>query len=94
VYRPLPALMNDHGSLALEAEAAESGQVGLTLRADALLYGVRIEARDHRPEDNYFDLIPGYPRTVLLRPISDGGAPLRGSVEAVNLVDAVRLPRV
>jgi beta-mannosidase len=94
VYRPLPALMNDRGSLALEAEAAESGHVRLTLRADALLYGVRIEARDHRPEDNYFDLIPGRARTVLLRPISDGGASLRGSVEAVNLADAIRLPRV
>jgi beta-mannosidase len=70
--------------LVTAARRAEDGDVDLSITAERLVRGLRIEARGFELEDNGFDLEPGGERTVRLRraPHDDAGAII---VRALNL---------
>ena len=92
VYRPLRSVMTQAAAPpAAELARDESGTLALTLAADTLLYGVRIDVPDHLPADDHFCLAPGWSRIVPLRRVAESGRALEGYVEALNLPDAVRL---
>ena len=62
----------------------------VTLESERFLYAVHFDCAGFVPDDNYFHLTPGRAKTVALR--STASAPkLCGTVEAVNLDNAVRI---
>jgi hypothetical protein len=65
--------------------------LAVRLASEALVHHVRIDVRDHLPEDNYFALTPDRERVVSLRRVSESGRAFRGFVEASNIEEAVRL---
>ncbi|MEX2048852.1 MAG: glycoside hydrolase family 2 protein [Gemmatimonadota bacterium] len=92
VYRPIRSAMTGAGTPpATSLVRAGPDELTLTLTTDTLLYDVRIDVRDHLPDDDHFCLTPGRPRTVRLRRAGASGRPLEGYVEALNLLEAVRL---
>lgn len=90
VYRPIRSAMTPASTLHVDVGCGADGAPALRLDTDTTLYGVRIEVRDHRPIDNYFCLTPGRARSVELERVSAAGTALRGYVEALNLLEAVR----
>ncbi len=91
VYRPRRASMTTVASVGARMRVAEHGGLSLELTSDSILYDVRIEVRDHLPDDDHFCLTPGRTRVVELRRVEDSGRAFQGYVEALNLSDAVRL---
>jgi hypothetical protein len=62
-----------------------SGCVSVVVEADRLAYGVRVQASGFVPDDDGFVLVPGTPRTIVLRP--RGEAAFAGAVvTALNLI--------
>jgi beta-mannosidase len=92
VYRPLRTVMSPAKGVTSQVRTTEDMDVVVTLSTETILYDVRVEARDYRPLENHFCLTPGRPRSVLLRRASDSERPFQGYVEALNLVDSVRVP--
>jgi beta-mannosidase len=77
---------------ALTAAVERMGEdLAVRLASEALVHHVRIDVRDHLPEDNYFALTPDRERVVSLRRVSESGRAFRGFVEASNIEEAVRL---
>jgi beta-mannosidase len=62
----------------------------VTLQSDRFLYAVHFDAAGCVADDNYFHLMPGATKTVVLRRI-EAGEGLCGYVEALNLDDPVRI---
>ena len=91
VYRTDRSTMTTAAGVDAEVREGPRGALSVALRSASILYGVRMDVRDHRPVDNHFTLTPGRPRMVELRRISDSGRPFHGYVEAMNLVDSVSL---
>jgi beta-mannosidase len=78
--------------VALTAAVERMGQdLAVRLASEALVHHVRIDVRDHLPEDNYFALTPGRERVVNLRRVREPGRAFRGFVEASNIEEAIRL---
>ncbi|MGE0159656.1 MAG: glycoside hydrolase family 2 protein [Gemmatimonadales bacterium] len=91
VYRPVWSTMTSATSVSARVERGTGGELTVVLATDVLLYGVRIDVRDHRATDNYFCLTPGRPRTVALAPVASSGRAFQGYVEALNLLEPARL---
>jgi beta-mannosidase len=92
VYRPVRSAMTSAATPpATTLERAGPDELTLTLTTDTLLYDVRLDVRDHMPDDNHFCLTPGRPRVVRLQRAGAPGRPFEGYVEALNLPEAVRL---
>ena len=79
-------------AVSLHAEAQESGDgaYAVRLKADRFLRSVSFDAKGFLPSDNYFHLVPGRDKTVLLRP-TGGSVKFKGYVEAMNLREPVRI---
>ena len=78
--------------VALTAAVERMGRdLAVRLASEALVHNVRIDVRDHLPEDNYFTLTPGRERVLSLRRVSEPGRAFRGFVEASNIEEAIRL---
>lgn len=90
VYRPVRSAMAPASGLVAEIRREGSG-LALTLTAESMCYGVRLDVRDHLPEDDYFHLSPGRSRVVRLTRIADTGRAFQGYVEALNLSESIRL---
>ena len=58
----------------------------LAVATERLAWGVRIDVPGFRPEEDAFVLVPGVPRTVVLRPLHDGARFVGGTVSALNLI--------
>lgn len=59
--------------------------LAVTIRSKRFLHAVSITVPKHLPDDNYFDVLPGSPRTVALRPIGDVKRSPAGTLAALNL---------
>jgi len=78
--------------VALTAAVERMGRdLAVRLASEALVHNIRIDVRDHLPEDNYFTLTPGRERVLSLRRVSEPGRAFRGFVEASNIEEAIRL---
>jgi beta-mannosidase len=76
----------------LTAAVERAGQDhAVRLTSEMLVHHVRIDVRDHLPEDNYFALTPGRQRVILLRRVNATERPFRGFVEASNIAEAIPL---
>jgi beta-mannosidase len=91
VYRPVPSTMTLASGLDARATCAVDGTLNVLLTSETILYGVRIEVRDHRSLENHLCLTPGRTRSVPLRRTSDSGRSFQGHVDALNLTEPVRL---
>jgi beta-mannosidase len=71
--------------LGLRARRSGSDPVRCVLESERLAYGVRVQAPGFVPDDDGFVLVPGRPRTIVLRP--RGAAAFAGAVvTALNLI--------
>lgn len=88
--RKLPSQL-EH-DLGLEATATQvDGDVWeATLRSKRLAFAVELSLRDFRPDDNYFHLAPGRPRTTRVRATRPGARP-QGSARPLNAHTAVKV---
>jgi beta-mannosidase len=79
-----PLVPRDDLGLTAVAAPAGDGAYAVTLRAAALAWGVRVIAPGFRPTEDALTVVPGTPRTVMLRPRA-AGADLEGAtVRALN----------
>ncbi|MBI3864411.1 MAG: glycoside hydrolase family 2 protein [Planctomycetia bacterium] len=78
---------------AVNAEAVEldDGSVEVSLRSDRFLQYVSFDIRGFLPDDNYFHLSPLRSKRVRLAPSHRGDVKIKGSVEALNLKEPVRI---
>ena len=60
-------------------------RIDLTLNSDVLLQGVTFDCPTDRPEDNFFHLTPGVPRTVRFLPRPGQGGLFKVRISAVNV---------
>jgi beta-mannosidase len=70
---------------AFELTATYDGAGRLEVRSERLAWGVRVAAEGFATDDDAFDLVPGTPRTILLRPARPGTPFAGGAVTALNL---------
>lgn len=91
VYRPVRSAMTPVTGFRAEAGTGPDGTLTVSLATDVIAYDVRIRVRDHAPDEDHFILTPDRPRSVVLRRTGDSGRSFRGHVEALNLLDTVRL---
>ena len=75
----------------MESRPAAEGDVLVEISSDEFLHAVRLVAPGFRPDDNYFHLLPGSPRTVRFRR-TDPDAHFAGTLEALNLAKALAMP--
>jgi beta-mannosidase len=80
----LPAERQSGLTLAAHATPVPGGHA-VVLEANRFAYAVVVESPGHVPDDNYLNLEPGQPRTVILR-AAERCPSLRGSVTALNAV--------
>jgi beta-mannosidase len=90
VYRPDRTTMGPVASVAARVWK-EAGTLVVELDTEAILFDVRIDVRDHRPDQNHFCLLPGHTRTITVSPTVTSPRSFRGYVEAANLTEAVTL---
>jgi beta-mannosidase len=70
---------------------SSNGAYAVTLRSPALARSVYLSFGDLdvQPSDNYFDLLPGEPRTITLKaPAAASSDQLRSAMQIVSLTDA------
>ncbi len=79
------------GSVTAEAQRVGENTYKLTLLGDTFLYATHIDANGFLPDDNYFHLMPGRQKEILLTNITGGPAALKGYIEAPGLIEAVRI---
>ena len=79
-----PAAQDDTPSLEARVRRLDAGTLALDLHARRLALAVQVELSSHRPEDAYFDLVPGERRTLRLQAIGPAPRVLRGAVQAAN----------
>jgi hypothetical protein len=51
---------------------------------------VRLDIATHQCDDNYFHLAPKVTRQVRLNPTSNNKTPIKGYIEAINLVNPIK----
>jgi beta-mannosidase len=92
-YFPSGRAVPSTQDIGLTAEARPvAGGFALTLKTRAFARWVQVEAEGFRCEDQYFHLLPGSERVLMLRPVSPSTAgALRGRVLALNATAAVNL---
>jgi beta-mannosidase len=91
VHRTTPMVASPTSGLNARVETNGADQLCLHLSCDCVLYDVRIEVRDFRAADNHFCLTPGNVRTVSLSRVTDSRQGVRGYVDALNLIEPMRL---
>jgi beta-mannosidase len=75
----------------VESRPIAEGDVLIEISSEEFLHAVRLVAPGFRPEENYFHLLPGSPRTVRFQRIV-ADARFAGTLEALNLGKAYPLP--
>jgi len=90
VYVPQPLSAARPAALTAAVERVGKDHA-VRLTSEVLVHHVRIDVRDHLPEDNYFALTPGRQRVIMLRRVSATERPFRGFVEASNVAEAIPL---
>jgi len=94
VHFPLGlSLANAAAAPKITAASQPAGDVLLEIESAAFLQSVRLVAPGFVPDDNYFHVIPGTARRILLR-ARDPGARFEGTLEALNLAERLHLPPV
>ncbi|MFZ0041376.1 MAG: hypothetical protein WAK93_08720 [Solirubrobacteraceae bacterium] len=78
----------------LIAQRGANGEHSLTIGASRLLYGVRLNVPGFLPADDAFSVEPGHHRKLGLRPLADGARLQGGSLTALNLDGAIKIPAV
>lgn len=89
------------GKIRFEPQPAEALQIAVVrqsrtrvlieVRADRMIYGVRLEAPGYVPGDNHFHVAPGECRRVLFTRTAPSAAPLQLEAHAVNIAGSVQL---
>lgn len=73
------------------AEPIDDNRMQLTIRSDRFLQFVRICTNNYLAEDNYFHICPGDTKVVNLKKHIASDRRFKGSVEAVNLINSVKI---
>jgi beta-mannosidase len=88
--RMLPSHVQSDLGLEVTATPVEGDVWEATLSSKRLAFAVELSFRDFRPDDNYFHLAPGRPKTTRLRPTKAGARP-QGSARPLNAHTAVKV---
>jgi beta-mannosidase len=62
----------------------------LNITSESFLQFVRLDIATHQCDDNYFHLAPKVTRQVRLNPTSNNKTPIKGYIEAINLVNPIK----
>lgn len=75
----------------VEIIAGANGATALKITSPRFLQYVRLDLKSHAPEDNYFHLSPDYSRVINLHSTTKIPQPVRGYIEAVNLLEPIKV---
>ncbi|MEY2422435.1 MAG: beta-mannosidase [Acidimicrobiaceae bacterium] len=77
--------------LSAEATPDSAGQWMLTIRSRRFAQSVALQVEGFRPDDNWFHVAPGTPRTVMLEALGPDTAAPSGEIRAINTVSGCRI---
>jgi beta-mannosidase len=83
---PLTIRERENPRSAADPRVEGSDPLMLAVATERLAWGVRIDVPGFRPEDDALVLVPGAPRTIVLRPLHAGARFVGGTVSALNLI--------
>lgn len=83
--------MEDGVNLTTQIFQLPSGDYQLDLSSDKFLYSVNVDAPGFLPGDNFFNLIPGVSKSILLKARDIHEKKPKGYVSAINLYEDVRI---
>jgi len=88
-HRVIPSQTATH--LIAEAVQDETGDYRVHVQSDIFLYSVHFEVDGFIPSDNYFHLLPGVRKEILLRKVSHEEKKFKAYVTALNLQESVKV---
>ena len=71
-----------------EAEFKEDGSVIFSIQSECFLQSVQISAKGYRPAENYFHLLPGQQKRVMLTPDNPASTKFKAYITALNLYES------
>ncbi|MEY2452329.1 MAG: beta-mannosidase [Acidimicrobiaceae bacterium] len=77
--------------LTATSEPDGAGQWRLTIRSDRFAQSVALQVAGFRPDDNWFHVAPGTPRSVKLEALETDGRAPEGEIRALNSVSGCRI---
>ena len=92
-YFPTTHHLTKQKNVDLTVEVVDRGPSGLFLKlfTQQFLQSVRLVLKTHRPEDNYFHLVPNCAREIKLHPTSEQAKSVKGYIEALNLQEPIKV---
>ena len=78
-------------SLIAEAIELDGNDYMLTLETDTFLQAVHFDIKGYYASDEYFHLVPGKRKTILLRCMAEPLIKFRGYVESISLAEAISI---
>jgi len=80
-----------HASVDVEASNLANDCIKLKIQTSHFLYRVNLDLPDYMPDDNFFNVMPGRVKNVIIRPMDKVPNRFRGYLSALSLDDEIRI---